>query len=120
MSTTPHTDTAADLIVLGGPIATLDPAMPWAEAMAIKNGRVLAIGSKNEIHDAHHGTETVIHDLQGKTAMPGLHDAHNHHQIAGKAALMEVEFLPTASLDEIMSMIEAYASELPRDGRGGR
>lgn len=115
MSTTPHTDTTADLIVLGGPIATLDSAMPWAEAMAIKNGRLLAIGSKNEIHDAHHGTETVIHDLQGKTAMPGLHDAHNHHQIAGKAALMEVEFLPTASLDEIMSMIEAYASELPRD-----
>jgi predicted amidohydrolase YtcJ len=36
----------ADLIVLGGPIATLNPAGPWAEALAIKSGRVLAIGTQ--------------------------------------------------------------------------
>ena len=105
--------TPADLIVLGGPIATLDPANPWAEALAIKDGKVLAAGARKDIHEAHHGPETQIHQLGGRTLMPGLHDAHNHHQIAGKAALMEVEFLPTASLDEIMTAIADYSSTLP-------
>jgi predicted amidohydrolase YtcJ len=105
----------ADLIVHGGPIATLNPATSWVEALAIKNGKVLAVGSQQEIQEAHQGPSTTLHDLGGKTAMPGLHDAHNHHQIAGKAALMEVEFLPTASLDEIMAEISAYSSKLPPD-----
>lgn len=107
--------TPADLIVLGGPIATLNPDNPWAEALAIKDGKVLAVGARKDIHEAHHGPETRIHQLGGKTCMPGLHDAHNHHQIAGKAALMEVEFLPTASLDEILAAIKDYANRLPQD-----
>lgn len=105
--------TDADTIVLGGPIATLDPANPWAEALAIKNGRVLAVGVKSDIHAAHHGASTRIVNLGGRTAMPGLHDAHNHHQIAGKGDLMEIEFLPTASFDEIVELVRAYALELP-------
>lgn len=105
--------TDADTIVLGGPIATLDPANPWAEALAIKNGRVLAVGMKSDIHAAHHGASTRIVNLGGRTTMPGLHDAHNHHQIAGKGDLMEIEFLPTASFDEIVELVRAYALELP-------
>jgi predicted amidohydrolase YtcJ len=105
--------TDADLIVLGGPIATLDPANPWAETLAVKNGRVLAVGAKADIHAAHHGASTRIVNLEGRTAMPGLHDAHNHHQIAGKGDLMEIEFLPTASFDEIVELVRAYAQELP-------
>lgn len=105
----------ADLIVHGGIIATLDPATPWVEALAIKDGKVLAVGSFLEITDTHQGPSTALRDLGGKTLMPGLHDAHNHHQIAGKAALMEVEFLPTASLDEIMLAIAHYSSKLPSD-----
>lgn len=108
-------DKPADLIVLGGPIATLNPDRPWVEALAIKQGKVLAAGNEDEIHQAYHGPDTQILNLAGKTAMPGLHDAHNHHQIAGKAALMEVEFLPTASLEEILQAIEEYASRLPLD-----
>ncbi len=107
--------TNADLVVLGGPIATLDPSNPWAEALAVKDGRILAVGAASDIHAAHHGAETRVHNLGGRTLMPGLHDAHNHHQIAGKADLMEIEFLPTASLDDIVEMIRAYALELPHD-----
>ncbi len=107
--------TDADLIVLGGPIATLDPTSPWVQALAVKDGRVLAVGTKEDVHAAHHGSATRIVNLGGRTAMPGLHDAHNHHQIAGKGDLMEIEFLPTASLDEIVELIRAYAVELPAD-----
>ena len=105
--------TDADLIVLGGKIATLDPAQPWAQALAIKDGRVLAVGTQADIHAAHHGSSTRIVNLAGRTAMPGLHDAHNHHQIAGKGDLMEIEFLPTATFDEIVELVRAYALELP-------
>ena len=107
--------TDADLIVLGGKIATLDPAQPWAQALAIKDGRVLAVGAQEDIHAAHHGSSTRIVNLAGRTAMPGLHDAHNHHQIAGKGDLMEIEFLPTATFDEIVELVRAYALELPGD-----
>ena len=103
----------ADLIVIGGPIVTLNPANPRVEVMAIKNGRILAVGAKDDIHPLHHGPNTKVLNLAGRTAMPGLHDAHNHHQEAGKLDLMEIEFLPTASLDEIVELIRAYALELP-------
>lgn len=107
--------TAADLIVFAGTIATLNPDQPWAEALAVANGKVLAVGSRTEIEQSHRGPQTVIHELSDATIMPGLHDAHNHHQIAGKAALMEVEFLPTASLAEILDAIKDYSSRLPQD-----
>jgi predicted amidohydrolase YtcJ len=106
---------AAELIVHGGRIATLDPAKPWAESIAIREGKVLETGTYEEIKAQYLGPETEQHDLRGKTAMPGLHDAHNHHQLAGKADLMEVTFLPTATLAEIFEQIEAYAAQLPSD-----
>jgi predicted amidohydrolase YtcJ len=107
--------TDADLIVIAGTIATLNPDQPWVEALAVANGKVLAVGSRQDIEQSHRGPRTVIHELTGATIMPGLHDAHNHHQIAGKAALMEVEFLPTASLAEILAAIKEYSSRLPED-----
>lgn len=105
----------ADLIVTNCTIATLNPDMPWAEAMAIKDGKILAVGTQAEITGAHQGQHTSIVELSGKTVLPGLHDAHNHHQIAGKAALMEVEFLPTASVQEICDAVRSYAQNLPTD-----
>lgn len=104
--------TAADLIVRNARIATLNPEAPWADTLAIKNGRVLAVGTLAEIHTAHHGPDSVVRDMQGAFLMPGLHDAHNHHQIGGKADLMEVNFLATASLDAILEAISSYAKNL--------
>jgi len=104
---------AADVIVRNARIATLDPSAPEADTLAIKDGRVLGIGALAHIHSAHHGPDTVVHDMGGAIVMPGLHDAHNHHQIGGKADLMEVTFLPTASLDEILEAISDYATTLP-------
>ena len=103
----------ADLIIRNAHIATLNPASPVASALAIRNGKVVGVGSVEELHDEFHGADTQVVDMGGATVMPGLHDAHNHHQIAGKADLMEIEFLPTASLDQIVEMIRAYALELP-------
>ncbi|MBK5237519.1 MAG: amidohydrolase [Actinomycetales bacterium] len=102
----------ADVIMRNARIATLNPTAPWADTMAIKDGRVLAIGALADIHGAHHGADSVVHDMAGALVMPGLHDAHNHHQIGGKADLMEVNFLPTASVEEIISAVRAYSANL--------
>lgn len=103
----------ADLIIRNAHIATLNPATPVASALAIRAGKVVGVGSVEYLHDEFHGANTRVVDMAGATVMPGLHDAHNHHQIAGKADLMEIEFLPTATLDQIVEMIRAYALELP-------
>jgi predicted amidohydrolase YtcJ len=105
--------THADLIVVNAHIATLDPNAPEASALAVRDGKVVGVGTVESLHDAFHGPDTRVVDMGGATVMPGLHDAHNHHQIAGKGDLMEIEFLPTASLDQIVEMIRAYALELP-------
>jgi predicted amidohydrolase YtcJ len=103
----------ADLIIRNAHIATLNPASPVASALAIRDGKVVGVGSVEDLHDEFHGADTRVVDMGGATVMPGLHDAHNHHQVAGKADLMEIEFLPTATLDQIVEMIRAYALELP-------
>ena len=105
----------ADLIIRNAHIATLNPSAPEASALAVRDGKVVGVGSVESLHDKFHGPDTRVVDMAGATVMPGLHDAHNHHQVGGKADLMEIEFLPTASLDQIVEMIRAYALELPKD-----
>ncbi|MEE2840720.1 MAG: amidohydrolase [Acidobacteriota bacterium] len=68
---------APDLILHNARIVTVDGAFSVAQAVAIKNGRFLAVGSDSDIVPlAGPATETM--DLEGKTVMPGLHDSHIH------------------------------------------
>lgn len=65
----------ADVLLLGGRIYTQDPACPESDALAITNGRVVALGA--EAHTLR-GTRTQILDLHGGLALPGFVDAHIH------------------------------------------
>ncbi|MBW1780253.1 MAG: amidohydrolase [Deltaproteobacteria bacterium] len=67
----------ADTILKNGKIITIDAKDTIAQAVAIKNGKILAVGT-NPHMDAHHGTETRIINLNGKTVTPGLIDSHAH------------------------------------------
>ncbi|WP_329017814.1 amidohydrolase [Streptomyces sp. NBC_00690] len=68
---------AADIILTGARIHTLDPARPRATAVAIKDGTITAVGDTADVRDWNGpGTETV--DLTGATLTPGLTDAHSH------------------------------------------
>lgn len=68
---------AADTILTGANIHTLDPARPHATAVAVKDGRVIAVGDEHDVRDFRGpATETV--DLTGATLTPGLTDAHSH------------------------------------------
>ena len=67
----------ADRIICGGPIVTVNPDRPAAEAVAIAAGRIVAVGSEADVMQ-HRGDATVVTDLAGKTLVPGFVDGHSH------------------------------------------
>jgi predicted amidohydrolase YtcJ len=68
---------AADQVLLGGYVYTVDPGQNVAEAVAIKDGVILAVGSDESV-SAHIGPDTEIFELDGRMVLPGLHDIHMH------------------------------------------
>jgi hypothetical protein len=67
----------ADRIIRGGPIVTVNPAQPNAEAVAIADGKIVAVGSEADVM-MHKGEATEVIDLGGKTLVPGFVDGHSH------------------------------------------
>ncbi|MEJ2161485.1 MAG: amidohydrolase, partial [Chromatiales bacterium] len=67
--------TNADLILENGTIHTVDPDVALVEAVAIADGRIIALGSKTAV-DKFRTTQTQVIDLDGRFAMPGFNDAH--------------------------------------------
>src|SRR5215470_3548185 len=78
----PAADPPADLILVGGRIYTLDAQKPWAQALAVRGDRILAVGGDREIR-ALAGPRTRVLDLRGKFALPGFNDAHVHIESTG-------------------------------------
>jgi predicted amidohydrolase YtcJ len=76
----------ADLIYYGGDILTMNDAAPMAEAVAVKGGRILAVGARDEVLELQ-GSGTKLVDLGGKTLLPGFFDPHSHVYGIGLQAL---------------------------------
>ncbi len=79
----------AGLILTNGRVNTLDAAKPSATAVAMKNGRFLAVGSDQDIM-AHRGPNTQIIDLHKHTVIPGINDSHTHLIRGGLSFNMEL------------------------------
>ncbi|HFB65298.1 MAG TPA: amidohydrolase [Aeromonadales bacterium] len=75
----------ADSIYLGGTIITLEDSSPSAEAVAVKDGRIIAVGNRSDILNFK-GDKTHLINLQGKTLLPGFIDAHGHFSLVGVLA----------------------------------
>jgi predicted amidohydrolase YtcJ len=73
----PRAPEAADLVVRGGPILTMDPQRPLAEVLAIKHGRILRIGSASDVAPLV-GSSTEVIELGSRAAVPGFIDCHTH------------------------------------------
>ncbi len=69
----------ADTIYTGGDIVTVNDQQPTAEALAVKDGKILAVGARAAIELAHKGATTQVVDLAGKTLLPSFIDAHSHY-----------------------------------------
>ncbi|WP_426117244.1 amidohydrolase family protein, partial [Pseudomonas sp. DSP3-2-2] len=87
---------------------------PWVDALAVRDGRLVEVGSE-EAARAAVGADASVIDLQGKMVMPGRMDVHSHFVLAGRAELYEVNFLPTASLDQIIESVRGAAKDRPQD-----
>ncbi len=106
------TPDAADLILVNGRVYTLDERQPWAEAIAVKGERILAVGSNSEIRRmAGSGTRRI--DLEGAFALPGFNDAHVHVDATG-ALLTGVNLLDVHEPVVFAERIKAAAGNLPQ------
>ena len=74
-----------DKIFTGGPIITVDDALPSAEAVLVRDGRILAVGTRDEIESKKQGAAELI-DLDGRTMLPGFFDPHSHVMLVGLQA----------------------------------
>lgn len=106
---------AADTIYVGGDIVTLNDAQPAAEALAVKDGRILAVGARNEVESAHTGETTKVVDLAGKTLLPGFLDTHGHYVSALSVASQVKVYAPPAGpgkdVPGILAAIEKFRTE---------
>jgi len=101
----------ADLLLVNGSILTLDPAQPRAEALAIRDGRVLAVGDGESL-SALRGPRSQVLDLRGGFALPAFTDSHCH-LIAYGLAMEEVDCSPEAAptLETLKARIRDAARE---------
>jgi hypothetical protein len=86
MNPTASAQEQADRIWSGGTILTMNDAAMRAEAVAEKGGKILAVGTRDEVM-AHKGPDTRVFDLAGRTMLPGFVDAHGHVFMGGLQAL---------------------------------
>lgn len=105
------TNQHVDDIWIGGNIKTMDPSHPHAQALAIKDGKLLAVGSDNAIR-ALGGKSTTTHELQGRFVMPGLVESHTHALWGACRDLFDVYVGYEASFDELLKAVQARVSTL--------
>src|SRR5438094_4655876 len=101
-----------ELILMNGRIATVDHSRPFAEAVAIQNGRFISVGSNEEIMRLRaSNTETI--DLGGRTVIPGLNDSHMHPIRGGLNYNMELRWDGVPSLADALRMLKEQAQRTP-------
>ncbi len=104
-------DLSPDTILLNGQIYTLDAANSVAQAVAIKDGRFVAIGADTQI-EAMAGTDTKRINLNRQTIIPGIFDSHAHLQEVG-LKLAAVRLDECRSPEEMMELVRERAKETP-------
>lgn len=100
----------AETIYFGGPIVTINDDAPRAEAVAVKNGKIVAVGSLFEIR-ALQGDATQVFDLDGRAMLPGFVDSHGHAVMGGLQALSaNLLAAPDGSVTDIPSLQDTLRS----------
>jgi predicted amidohydrolase YtcJ len=109
-----------ETIVHNARVFTADPSRPWAEAFAVRDGRIAAVGASSDLL-ATAGPATRVVDLGGAFVSPGFGDSHLHF-MSGSLTLNEVRLDGLSRLAEIQSRIAEYAKSHPAaawiSGRG--
>jgi predicted amidohydrolase YtcJ len=95
---------SADTILVNGKILTVDSKFSTREAIAVRDGKITAVGSISDIRKQT-GSQTRVIDLQGRTVIPGFIDSHMHAIRAGQTFTTEVNWVGATSLAEALNRI---------------
>ena len=109
--TLPASSQNADAILLNGKILTVDSQFSTREALAIRDGRIVALGSSAELKKLA-GAKTPVIDLQGRTVIPGLIDNHMHAIRAAQTFSTEVNWIGATSLAEALGRVHDAAQKM--------
>lgn len=107
----------ADTIYTGGPILTINDEQPNAEAVAVKDGKILAVGDLSTL-SALQGQETRIFDLDGRTMLPGFVDSHGHAVMGGIQALSANLLAPPDGEGSDIASIQRILTEWFNENKG--
>jgi predicted amidohydrolase YtcJ len=101
----------ADVVLINGKILTVDTQDSIAEAVAIRKGKVIAVGPTGDITQRV-GKGTHVIDLHGRTATPGLIDSHNHFADGGVNLLYHVELSDAVRIDDVLRKVREKVATL--------
>src|SRR3990170_2147259 len=101
----------ADLVLRGGAVHTVDPARPRAQAVAVRGGRIVAVGTDADVGE-HMGPRTRVVELRGRTLLPGFQDVHVHAVTAGLDRL-RCDLRGADDADAYLARIVEYAAAQP-------
>ena len=99
----------AEVTLINGQIITVDPDDRVAQALAIRHGRIIRVGTDQEVRRLI-GPETTVIDLHGRAATPGLIDAHAHVLNTGLVELFEIDLSHAASIADITGALAKRAA----------
>ena len=102
----------ADLLVLNAKVTTLDAQRPAASAVAIKDGRILDVGTDGAMA-GYRGAATTVIDAGGRAVIPGLNDSHTHLIRGGLNYALELRWDGVASLADALRMLREQAQRTP-------
>lgn len=109
-------DEIADTIYMGGQILTIDDAQPTAEAVAVRDGRILAVGDAEAVLE-HRGDSSEMFDLAGRTMIPGFVDSHGHVVMGGLQALSANLLAPPDGDTVDIASLQAKLSDWVKENR---
>jgi len=103
-----------DTVLFNGKIVTVDDDFSIAEAVAVKGGKFIAVGSNAEIRGLA-GDRTEMVDLEGTTVLPGFNDPHLHfaHSLGFVADELTQKFRSSTSIQEILAMVQEKIEQTP-------
>jgi hypothetical protein len=103
----------ADILIVHAKVYTLDPQKPWAQAIAIRRGKIQAVGRDEEV-ERYRGIGTKRIDAGGKLVLPGFTDCHIHF-LDGSLNLGRADLEGAKDPAEIQERLRAYAAKHPDD-----
>lgn len=107
-----HADETADTILINGLVYTMEADLPITEAVALRDGKIVALGTTTDIQRLSNDATQII-DLKGRMVMPGINDGHSHPTEGAIANLFSCKFEFTATAEDIARTLKSCVEKDP-------